>query len=121
MGNYATNSLQCTINDQFSQGDHYGMYAKLEQTLLLAATTNNYSGELKEVAEFHKDDFNSSELETELNFSQMNFDGAGNSITFQDICKHMKSLPTSHHVLISQVVCLLKLILLMPTTNAMSE
>ena len=96
------------------------MYAKLEQTLLLAAT-NNYSGELKEVAEFHKDDCNISELETQVIFSQMNFDGAEDSITFQDICKHIKSLPTSHHVLILQVVCLLKLILLMPATNAMSE
>ena len=40
------------------------MYAKLEQILLLAATNNNYSAELKEVVEFFKDDFNSSELET---------------------------------------------------------
>ena len=54
-------------------------------------------------------------------FSQMNINGAGDSITFQDICKHIKSLPTSHHVLISQVVHLVKLILLMPATNAMSE
>ena len=33
----------------------------------------------------------------------------------------IKSLPTSHHVLISQVVCPLILILLTPATNAMSE
>ena len=89
MGNYETNSLRYTINDHFSHGDHYGVYEKLEQTLLLAATNNNYSSELKEVAEFHKDDFNSSELETQLEiFSQINFDSAGDSITFQDICKH---------------------------------
>ena len=33
----------------------------------------------------------------------------------------MKSLPTSHHVLILQVIHLVKLMLLMPATNAMSE
>ena len=51
----------------------------------------------------------------------MNINGAGDSITLQDICKHIKSLPTSHHVLMSQVDHLVKLILLMPATNAMSE
>ena len=39
----------------------------------------------------------------------MNINGAGDSITFQDICKHIKSLPTSHDVLMSQVVHLVKL------------
>ena len=117
----AIDSVISTINGRFNQAD-YGMYAKLEQILLLAATNSNYSAELKEVVEFYKDDFNSSELETQLEiFSQMNINGAGDSITFQDICKHIKTLPTSHHVLISQVVHLVKLILLMPATNAMSE
>ena len=68
------------------------MYAKLGQILLQAATNKNYSSELKEVAELNKDDFNSSELETQLEmFSQMNIDGAGDSITVQDNCMHIKS------------------------------
>ena len=68
------------------------MYAKLEQILLLAATNNNYSSQLKEVAEFYKDDFNSSELENQLEIiSQINIDVAGDSITLQDIYKHIKS------------------------------
>ena len=61
------------------------MYAKLGHILLQDATNKNYFSELKEVAELNKDDFNSSELETQLEiFSQMNIDGAGDSITFQD-------------------------------------
>ena len=51
----------------------------------------------------------------------MDIDGAGDFITFQDIYKCIKSLSTSHHVFISQVVCPVKLIILIPATNAMSE
>ena len=79
----AIDSVISTINDRFNQAD-YGIYTKLEQILLQAATNNNYSTELKEVVEFHKDDFNSLELEIELEiFSQMNINAAGNSITFK--------------------------------------
>ena len=86
---------------------------ELKQILFLAATNENYSSELKEVVEFYEDDFNSSELETQLEiFSQMNIDSVGDSITFHDICKHIKSLPAFHHVLISQVVHLVKFVLL---------
>jgi len=84
----AIDSAIAIINDHFSQAD-YDVYAKLEQVLLLAAKIGDYSSELKEVTEFYKDDFNNSELETQLEiFSQMKFDCAGDNITFQDICKH---------------------------------
>ena len=63
----AIDSVISTINDHFNKAD-YGMYAKLEQILLLAATIINYSAQLKEVVEFYKDDFNSSELKTQLGF-----------------------------------------------------
>ena len=49
----AIDSVISTINDRFNQAD-YGMYAKLEQILLLAATNSNYSAELKEVVEFYR-------------------------------------------------------------------
>ena len=70
------------INNCFNQAD-YDIYAKLEQVLLLAATNGNYSRELTEVTEFYKDDFNKSDLETQLEIlSQMKIDCAGDSITF---------------------------------------
>lgn len=88
----------------------------------MAATNGNYSSELKEVVEFYKGDFNKSELETQLEiFNQMKIDAAGDAITFLDICKHVKALSPSHRVLISQVIRLVKLVLLMPATNAISE
>ena len=109
------------INNRFNQAD-YDIYAKLEQVLLLAATNGNYSRELTEVTEFYKDDFNKSDLETQLEIlSQMKIDCAGDSITFQDIYKHLRGLSLSHHALVSQVMRLVKFVLLMPATNAMSE
>jgi len=49
----------------------------------LAATYGDYSRELTEVAEFFKDDFNKSELETQLEiFSQMKIDYVGDTIAF---------------------------------------
>ena len=109
------------INNRFNQAD-YDIYAKLEQVLLLAATNGNYSRELTEVTKFYKDDFNKSDLETQLEIlSQMKIDCAGDSITFQDIYKHLRGLSLSHHALVSQVMRLVKFVLLMPATNAMSE
>ena len=110
-----------TVNNHFNQAD-YDTYAKLEQALLLAITNGDYSRELTEVAEFYKDDFNKSELETQHEiFSQMEIDLAGDAITFRDIHKHLRTLSPCHHVLVSQVVRLVKFVLLMPAINAVSE
>ena len=88
----------------------------------MAATNGNYSTELTEVTEFYKDDFNKSDIETQLEiFSQMKIHCAGDSITFQDIYKHLRGLSPSHHALVSQVMRLVKFVLLMPATNTMSE
>ena len=117
----AIDSAIAIINDHFNQPDH-DIYAKLEQVLLLAARNGNFSSELKEVTEFYKDNFNTSELHTQLEiFGGMKIDCAGDNITFLDICKHIKPLPPSHHALISQIVRMVKLVLLMPATNAVSE
>ena len=110
-----------TIRDRFNQGD-YTMYAKLEQVVLLAAKNGNYSSELQEVVDFYGDDFNKSELETQLEvFSQMEAAHCTNPVNFKDVHKHLQSLPASQMDLISQVVHLVKLVLLMPATNAVSE
>lgn len=96
------------------------MYAKLEQVLLLAATKEDYSSELQEVVGFYRDDFDRSDLETQLEiFSQMEIEPAGDSLQFRDVHKHLKSSQLS--LILSQVAKLVKLVLLMPATNAVSE
>ena len=51
----------------------------------------------------------------------MEIECAGDSLTFRDVLKHLKSLCLAQRNLIPQVIQLAKLILLMPATNAVSE
>jgi uncharacterized membrane protein len=51
----------------------------------------------------------------------MDIDNQGDAITFSDIHRHFPSLPKSQTMLLSQVSLLLKFVLLMPATNAVSE
>ena len=98
------------------------MYAKLEQVILLAAKKGSYSSEFQEVIDFYGDDFNKSEFETQLEmFSQMEAAHSRDLVTLRDVHKHLKSLPAPQPALISQVVRLVKLVLLMPATIAVSE
>ena len=109
------------IRDRFQQRD-YSMYSNLEQVLIKACTKKDYSHELKEITDLFQADFNKSELDTQLQLlSLMNIKIAGKSLTFQDIHKHIQSLPQSQVALISQVCLATKFVLLMPATNAVSE
>ncbi len=66
--------------------------------------------------------FKKSELETHLELlGQMKIERAGESLTFSDICNHLRSLSPSQLAFVSQVALLVKLVLLMPATNAVSE
>ena len=110
-----------TINDRFNQVD-YGIYAKMEHLLLLAANNYSYSDVLKDVIELYKDDFDKSELELQLQIlGQMEIECAGNSLMFRDIHKHVQCLSSAQQILISQMVKLVMFVLLMPATNAVSE
>ena len=70
--------------------------------------------------DFYGSDFDPDLLETQLiSFSALFSDSK--NITFTEILKVMKGLTTGHKALYSQVIILVKLILVMPATNAVSE
>ena len=75
------------------------MYSYLEQVLIKACTKKAYSREPIEITDLFQDDFNKSELDTQLQlFSVMNIKIAGKSLTFQDIHKHIQSaIPSCTH------------------------
>ena len=78
--------------------------------------------QLKEVTDFYQADFNKSELATQLQLlSCIDINCSKQSITFKDIHKHFQSLPASQLSFMSQVTRLIKFILLMAATNAVSE
>ena len=117
----AINTVVVAIENRFMQKD-FSIYGKLEQLLLQATKKEDYTDTLKDVTDFYRGDFNRYELATQLEaFSAMNIEKNGNSITFHDIHKHFKILDHNQHLLMPQVVKVVKLVLLMPATNAVSE
>ena len=79
-----------------------------------------FKEEFEKVIDFYGSDFDSDLLETQLmSFSALFSDSK--NITFTEILKVMKGLTTGHKALYSQVIILVKLILVMPATNAVSE
>ena len=117
----AIDTVVVAIENRFMQKD-FSIYGKLEQLLLQATKKEDYTDTLKDVTDFYRGDFNRYELATQLEaFSAMNIEKNGNSITFHDIHKHFKILDHNQHLLMPQVVKVVKLVLLMPATNAVSE
>ena len=72
---------------------------------------------------FYTSDFSKSELQTQLvsPLGQMEIAVSGHHLQFCDIHKCFHSLPPAQLSLLSQVSLLVKLITLMPATNAVSE
>ena len=78
--------------------------------------------ELNEVVSFYASDFSKSELETQLELlGQMKIPANGHHLQFCDIHKCFQSLPPAQLSLLSQMSLLVKLITIMPATNAVSE
>ena len=98
------------------------MYSKLEELIIKAATKTDYTQELQEMIKFYGTDSNAFDLETHLELlGQMKIEVSGEKLSFNDIHQHFKSLSTMQLSLVSQVTFLVKLILLMPATNTVSE
>ena len=124
---YRTVYFQCldtaitTIQDRFHQRD-YAIYANLEEVLCKAYSKQDFSSELDEVCTFFSGDFNRSLLETQLQLlSCMEINSSALTICFKDIHHLFQALPQSEVMLLSEVAKLIKFVLLMPATNAVSE
>lgn len=112
-----------TINNRFDQRD-FSIYANLEEVLCKACSNEDFSCELDEVCEFFDSDFDKSRLETQLQMlSCMNISSSTShsTLNFTDIHQHFQALSHSEVVLLGEVVKVIKLVLLMPATNAVSE
>ena len=117
----SVDSIIATIENRFQQKD-YKTYSTLEQLIIKAATKKDHLQEPNEVVSFYASDFSKSELETQLELlGQMKIAVSGRHLQFCDIHKCFQSLPPAQLSLLSQVSLLVKLIALMPATNAVSE
>ena len=101
----------------------YAIYRNLESLLLKAANQENYSTELQEVVSFYGNDFNESELSTQLQLFGTHFaqESQNDKITLQEVLKFLQSLSVGQRAFFRQVCFVARLILVMPATNAGSE
>ncbi len=106
------------IKNRFDQPG-YKVYKNLQNLLLKVVNKDNYEAELSNVIEFYGSDFDGPLLETQLTVLSSNFNTENASI--MDIVDHLKSMSPAQKCLLSQVFQLIKLILVMPATNAVSE
>ncbi len=98
------------------------MYANLEQLLVKTCMKMNYSEEYKTVTQVYGSDFCEPDLKTQLEvLGSMEIKIHKDSLTFSDIHRHFQSMPSSQVLYLNQVALVIKFVLLMPPTNAVSE
>ena len=118
----AIDTLTACLKDRFDQSD-FNMYAKLEQVLLKSAKSECCEEEIEECCRFYGSDLDDNTLKTQLQiFSGIcKTNQLDTGCLLSDIINLFKTLTKPQISLISQVARLLKLILVMPATNEVSE
>ena len=117
----ALDSVITCIKEWFEQKD-YEIYATLEQLLIKAILGESFVEELQKVIGFHHDDFIDDILRAQLRtLPAVTGQGEGSVNTFHDIRILVKQLKKPIRNLISEVVKMIKLVIVMPATNAVSE
>ena len=97
------------------------MYATCEQLLIKAVKKEDFSDEISEVMEFYNDDFNAHMIKIQLQLLPSVMTDNINMNSFKEIRNQVKLLSSAKKALISDVIKLLKLLVVMPATNAVSE
>ena len=97
------------------------MYATCEQLLIKAVKKEDFSDEISEVMDFYNDDFNAHMIKIQLQLLPFVMTDNINISSFKKIRNQIKLLSSAKKALISDVIKLLKLLVVMPATNALSE
>ena len=108
------------IKKRFKQNDYTTYYSKLESLLLCSAKGESCEELLSFVCNFYKDDFDKHKLETQL----CSLPGIFEDKEVTDIhmvVKKFQKMSAGMRAHFSEVVILIKLLLIAPATNAVSE
>ena len=108
------------IRDRFDQPG-YSTYQHLEELVLKACKGEVYDSELEFVCSFYKGDSSKDQLETQLPLLQHLCRGTPSEITISDVIRTLSGLQSAERVAISAVWRVMKLLVVMPATNASSE
>ena len=100
----------------------FKMYRNLQDLLLKAVKGDDYRECLNHVTSLYHDDLDAQQLQLHLVIFQANFRLVDKtSVTVYDIRDYILSLSPYERDLVSEVVISLKLIMVLPSTNAVSE
>jgi len=99
----------------------YIMYCNLEGLFIKAANQQDFLDELQKITDFYKDDLNSSSLSVQLTNFGSHFDDVTSTVTLQDCLQYLRQLSDEARCFYSEVCQMVKLLLIMPATNAYSE
>lgn len=109
------------MHDRFDQPG-YSTYQNLEELVVKACKGEMYNAELDHVCSFYKDDLSRAQLEAQLPLLQPLCDTEGiNEISIHDAVRILGGLSSAERVAFSSVWTAMKLLLVMPATNATSE
>ena len=117
-------AIGCLLN-RFDQ-EGYRVYCNLDDLLIKASLRENFDQQFLFVCEFYKDDIIPDDLCSQLvifghSFQSIPDKKKPTAPTIFDIKEYFAKLSTAQRDLLMQVGLLLKLILVMPATNATSE
>lgn len=98
------------------------MYRNLEDLLIRAVNGEDYEEPLMFTTSFYQDDLDVSQLRVHLQTLHANMDHEpSKTVTLSDIKDYIQKLTSHERGLLSEVETVLKLILVMPSTNAVSQ
>lgn len=113
-----------SITERFDQPG-YKVYQNLETLVLKVCKGEEYDEYLDFICEFYGEDFDKNLLKAQLPLFHALITGSDqckdSGLTIHNIVKHLANLSVGEQVALSQVFILLKLLLVMPATNATSE
>ena len=101
----------------------YRTYCVLQDLILNAAKGASFEEELQTVTSFYNNDFNEASLKVQLELFATGFSQTERCShpTFCEVLKYAKSLSPAIQSGMSEVMKVIKLLLIMPATNAVSE
>ena len=116
------NIIQC-IKDRFNQPD-FQKYMNLQELLLKAVKGEKCEKELESVKGLYKGDFNAYSLEGQLELLPQVLAARKVSVgnmDVKDLIDFFQKLESPEKLLLSEVIKVVKILLVMPATNAISE
>ncbi len=112
----AVHTVSTCIGDRFKQ-EGYQMYCKLEQLLVKGGQPES---EVDEVLKFYGSDFEKDTLLAQLQLFHTNFP-VELTASIHDVVTVVKGMSAGEKALLAEVIKLVRLLLVMPATNAASE